>query len=114
MNDLVERLGQPQEIAVPINDEKDATFFKEAVERGYPHITFVKTGTTLGIPMDKEASDVRGGDFTKREGKIKVVGNLVLNYNRVRFHGELDIATGKGMGRLEYLGDFKPGDREAS
>jgi hypothetical protein len=110
MNDLVERLQQDQEVKIEVSTERDAKIFKEAMDHGYVHITFVKTGTTLGVPMDKAASDISGADLEKRQGKIKVAGNFVLNYNKVRFHGEVDIASGLGKGRLEYRGEFKPGD----
>jgi hypothetical protein len=114
MNDLVERLQIEQEVKADLSSDRAVQIFKEAVTRGYVHLTFVKTGTTLGIPMDKAASDVTGADLEKRQGRLKVVGNFVLNYNKVCFHGDVDLATGEGKGRLEYLGEFKPGDKATS
>jgi hypothetical protein len=86
--------------------------FKDAVERRYVHITFVKTGTTVGIPM-ADASDVSQVDLEKMRGKLKIVGDFVLNYNRVRFHGEINVETGTGTGRPQYQSEFKPSDRAA-
>jgi hypothetical protein len=47
----------------------------------------------------------KGADFEQGEGSVKIVGELVLNSTRVRFHGVIDLATLKGTGRLEPLED---------
>jgi len=113
MDDLVERLQAEQPIEASVRPEKTVAYYKEALDRGYVHVLFVRTGTELGIEMDKEACDLKGADFSKGTGRIQIVGSLVLNYDRVRFHGQLDLETLQGTGRLEYLGEFDPAEEFA-
>ena len=40
---------------------------------------------------------------------MKIVGGLILDYTRVRFHGTIDLATLRGTGYLEPLEDVEPG-----
>jgi len=42
-------------------------------------------------------------------GSVKIVGELILDYTRVRFHGTIELATLRGTGRLEPLEDVEPG-----
>jgi hypothetical protein len=115
MNDLVERLQKEQEVAIDISSDREKSLLRASfLEYAHPHITFTKTGTTLGVPMNQSASDLSGADFEKMTGKVKVVGDFVLNYNKVRIHASVDLASGKGLGRLEYLGDFDPAERKTA
>jgi len=105
MNDLVQRLTQEQEIVVSLRPEPTLQALKAALDRGYVHAKFTGTrgGTELGIPLDREMSDLSGADFEQGQGNIKIVGQLTLDYTKVRFHGTIDLATMKGTGRLEPL-----------
>lgn len=107
MNDLVKRLTQEQEIEVSLRPDPTLQAFRATLDRGYIHAKFPNTsgGTELGISIDRERSDLEGADFERGEGSIKIVGQLVLDYTRVRFHGVIDLVTLKGMGRLEPLED---------
>ncbi|HEX3530241.1 MAG TPA: MbtH domain protein [Thermoanaerobaculia bacterium] len=111
MNELVQRLTQDQEIEASLRPEATVPAFKAAIDRGYVHAKFPNTrgGTELLIPLDRERSDVSGADFEKGTGQVKIVGQLVLDYTKVRFHGTIDLSTLKGIGRLEPLGDVEPG-----
>lgn len=115
MNDLVQRLTEEQPIEASLRPETTLEYFKAAVDRGYVHVKFVNTrgGTELGIRLDEEASDVDGADWDAGTGSVKIVGTLILDYVRVRFHGTLDLETLKGTGRLEILEEVEPGYREA-
>jgi Core binding factor beta subunit len=103
MNDLVQRLTQDQPIIASIRPEATAARLKEAVDRGYVHIKFTETrgGTELGIRLIREQSDVTGANFEAGTGSIHIVGDLTLDYVPVRFHGDIDLASMAGTGRLE-------------
>ena len=116
MNDLVQQLTQEQPVEASLRPEPTLEAFKAAIDRGYVHVKFVNTrgGTELGIRLDPEASDLAGADFAAGAGSVKIVGDLTLDYTRVRFHSTLDLSTLKGTGRLEPLGDVEPGAGEAN
>lgn len=112
MNELVEKLTQEQEIEASLRPEANLENFKAALDRGYVHVKFPNTrgGTELGIRLDPDASDLSNADFESRSGSVKIVGVLILDYERVRFHGEIDLGTLKGTGRLEPLGEVSPAE----
>lgn len=107
MNDLVQRLTQEQHVVASLRPETTVQAFKEALDRRYVHIKFTETrgGTELGVPLDEEASDLSGADFDNGTGKVRVVGDLTLDYVKVRLHSTIDLATLEGTGRLEVLED---------
>jgi len=109
-NDLVERLEQAQDVEAGLRPERLLKYFKEQVDRGYVFMKFVRTGTELGIRMSRDECDLRGCDWEKGAGVAKLVGDLILNYNRVRYHGDLDLGTLRGTGRLEFVKETKPGE----
>jgi hypothetical protein len=117
VNELVQKLTKEQPIVASLRPEATLANFKEAVGRGYVHLKFTETrgGTELGIRLDPERSDLSGADFERGTGSVHVVGELVLDYVRVRFHGDVDLATLAGTGRLEVLEEVEPGfqSREA-
>jgi hypothetical protein len=110
MNDLVERLTAEQRI-VAGGPNPSAESFKAAIDRGYVHCKFTETrgGTELGIRLENDRSDWSGADFEAKEGPIKIVGTLTLNYVKVRFVGKIDLASLEGTGHLEVLGEVEPG-----
>jgi uncharacterized protein YbdZ (MbtH family) len=110
MNDLVERLQTPQAVEAGLRPERVLRYFKEQLDRGYVFMKFVATGTELGIRVDRDASRLEGADFDAGTGSVKLVGDLVLNYNKVRYHGDLDLATLAGTGRLEFIKEIRPGE----
>jgi len=110
MNELVKKLTQEQEIIASLRPEPTLEAFKAQVDRKYVLAKFTQTrgGTELGIPLDQERSDLTGADFANGTGSAKIVGELTLDYTRVRFHGTIDLATLKGTGYLEPLEDVDP------
>lgn len=104
MNELVERLTkeQPVETARP---EKTAKALKECIDRDYVHVMFKKTGTEVGIQLDRRECKLNDGNFEKGEGTIHLVGGLILNYDKVRCIAKIDLSTCEGMGMLEPVSD---------
>jgi len=103
MNELVQKLTQEQPIIASLRPEATPAQLKAAVDRGYVLIKFTETrgGTELGIRFIPELSDVSGANYEAGTGQIRLVGDLVLDYVPVRFHGHIDLATMAGTGRLE-------------
>lgn len=112
MNDLVQRLTEEQHVIASLRPEATVQAFKEALDRRYVHIKFTQTrgGTELGVPLDEQASDLAGADFDNATGTVKVVGDLTLDYVKVRMHAAIDLATLEGKGRLEVLEDEQTGE----
>ncbi|MBE9048263.1 MbtH domain protein [Pleurocapsales cyanobacterium LEGE 10410] len=106
MNELVQRLvtgNHPVEASLKPN--KTAEALKESIDRGYVHIKFTNTkgGTELGVRLDPEASNWQKADFESQTGKVHLVGNLTLNYEKVRCIADLDLQTLSGQGHLEPI-----------
>ncbi len=110
MNDLVARLTKPQEIAVSFRPEPTTRRLAEALERGYVLLRFLATDTELGVRLDRSRCDVRGADFAAGHGLLRLVGELVLDYTRVRCHADIDLARLAGTGRLEVLAQTTPAE----
>ncbi len=104
MNDLVERLTkeQPVETARP---EKTAKALKECVDRDYVHVMFKKTGTELGVQLDRRDCRFEGADYENSKGSVHIVGGLILNYDKVRCVADIDLSTCEGTGHLEPVSD---------
>lgn len=105
MNELVQKLTQEQPVIASLRPEPTLAELKAAVERKYVLIKFTETrgGTELGIRLDPERSDLAAANFDAGTGKIHIVGDLVLDYVPVRFHGDIELASLAGTGRLEVL-----------
>jgi len=71
-----------------------------------PRVKFTETrgGTNLGVRIDPAASDFSSADYEQCTGKIRIVGNLVLDYVPVRCVAEVDLSTFEGTGHLEVTG----------
>ncbi|MGH7998036.1 MAG: MbtH domain protein [Brasilonema sp.] len=106
MNELVQRLSEGEHLVeTSLRPEKTATALKESIDRGYVHIKFTDTrgGTDLGVRLDSEASRFNEADFEHQTGKVYLVGNLTLNYVKVRCIADIDLGTLEGKGHLEPL-----------
>lgn len=102
MNGLVKRLSGNQMIAVDTRPENTLQAFKAALDSGYVHVKFVDTdgGTVLGVHLNRDASDLSDADFDHGRGRIKLAGDLVLDYTPVNFHAEIALDTLEGTGSL--------------
>jgi hypothetical protein len=69
------------------------------------HIRFADTkgGTELGFSLDPEATDIRQADFDKGSGSVRLVGNLTLDYVKVRCVANIELETLSGRGHLETI-----------
>jgi hypothetical protein len=105
VNDLVQRLTKEQEVEASLRPEPTLQYFKAAVDRGYVHVKFTQTrgGTELGVRLDPERSDLKNADWENGTGSVTVVGELTLDYVKVRCHATIDLATLKGTGYLVPL-----------
>lgn len=92
-------------VEASLRPERSAAELRTAVERGYVFVRFTDTrgGTELGVELDRSACVLDGGDFTESNGRITLVGDLVLDWEPVRCIAEIDLATLTGTGRLERV-----------
>lgn len=104
MDELVQRLAEGDHPVVT-QRYRSAEELKQAVDRGYVLVKFTDTrgGTELGFRLDNAATDLSRADFSQAQGIIHVVGNLTLNYVKVRGVADVDLATLEGTGHLEIL-----------
>jgi len=107
MSDLVKRLSQgtAHPVEVSLRPERNVKTFKEALDRGYVHIKFTNTqgGTELGVPIDQSRTDSRAADFESETGRIRIAGDLMLNYVKVRCIADIELPSMQGQGHLEVL-----------
>lgn len=106
MSDLVQRLSQGSHpIEVSLRPTRTIAELKECLDRGYIHITFTGTrgGTELGVPIDRQLSDLTGADFERESGHLTVGGSLTLDDVRVRCIARIELPSLRGEGRLEPI-----------
>ncbi len=104
MDELVQKLSEGDHPVITRRAES-AEELKQSIERGYVLVTFTDTrgGTELGVRLDEEFTDLSGADLEQGTGTVHLVGNLVLNYVKVRCVANIDVTALKGMGHLEIL-----------
>lgn len=108
MNDLVQRLSEGQHpVEVSARPQRTVKALKDSLDRGYVLIKFTGTrgGTELGVPVDRDLSDLTGADFDNETGRLKLVGSLTLDYVRVRCVADIDLPSLHGTGRLEPIAE---------
>ncbi len=98
-DDLVTWLSQgdhPVEATAPSAEQ-----FLKRIESGYVNIRFTDTrgGTELGVRLDAGSREI--GGLERGNGKVRIAGDLTLNYRRVRLTAEVALETLKGFGRLQ-------------
>lgn len=104
MSDLVERLADGRH-EVAVEQYKDAADLKQSIDREFVLVKFTGTrgGTELGFQLDEQRSELEAADFESQKGHIKLVGELTLDYKKVRCIADIDIENLKGMGHLELI-----------
>jgi hypothetical protein len=107
VNELVRKLTEEQPVQASLRPEATLEYFEAAVDRRYVHVLFPGTrgGTELGVALDEAASDLSGADFEAGTGEVTLVGDLVLDYVKVRLHARIALDSLQGRGRLEVLED---------
>lgn len=104
MNDLVQRLSAGRHpIEVGLRPHRTVNALKEGMDRGYVHIRFTDTrgGTELGFSVDRGRTDVSEADFNGETGRLTLVGELTLDYVRVRCVARIELPSLRGEGWLE-------------
>lgn len=103
---LVDRLCKGEHpIEITLRPNVSAKAFKEAIDSGYVRVKFTGTkgGTELGIRINNEACDFQDAKFEPAGGSAKVVGDLTLDYTKVRCIADVDLQSLAGRGRLEKI-----------
>ncbi len=105
MNELVQKLTQEQPVIVSLRPHPTREGLKQALDRGWLHVKFTETrgGTELGVPIDRQGSDLSGADLDTGTGVIRISGPLTLDYVDVRLVAQIDIGTFQGTGHLEVV-----------
>lgn len=106
MSDLVQRLSTGRHpVEVSLRPERTMKIFKECLERGYVHVRFTATrgGTELGVPVDRERSDFTHANLDQETGHLTLVGELSLDFVRVRCVSKVELPGLSGEGWLEPL-----------
>ena len=107
MEDLVQRLAKGEHaVEASLRPEKTVKALRDRIERGFVHVRFTQTrgGTELGFSLDRERSDLSKADFEKQTGSVTLVGELTLDYERVRCVAEILLPSLEGTGHLELIG----------
>ena len=110
MNDLVKRLSEGSHpVEFSLRPERTLKLLREMLDRQHVLVKFTQTrgGTELGFPLDKSRSDLSQADLEAGTGKIRVAGELTLDYVPVRVVADIELPSMEGQGRLEILGDEK-------
>lgn len=102
-SDLVERLASAQPLAFVGRPESSRDELGAQLERGRVFVRFESTGTELGLKLNAGALSSARAAFQASASRIALEADLILDYRAVRFHGELELASLRGHGRLETL-----------
>jgi len=100
---LVERLCEgAHPIEASLRPEKTAKALKDRIEMGRVHIKFTETrgGTELGIRLDRKMLDLSQADFDNQTGTVRLEGELMLDYVKVRCIADISLQTLSGIGHL--------------
>lgn len=116
MSELVRKLAQGEHKVVfrSFRDEP-VEELKERIDKyNYVHVKFTETrgGTELGVRLDDARTDLSKADFDKGTGSVHLVGNLTLDYVKVRCVADIDLATMEGKGHLEVLEEEAPAAKQ--
>jgi hypothetical protein len=103
MSKLVERLCNGEHPIEASTRQKTLESLKERVANSHVQIKFTGTqgGTVLGVPIDRNRSDLRGIENDSGSAQIRIVGDLMLDYVPVTCVARIDLATLEGDGHLE-------------
>ena len=108
MNDLVKRLSEGSHaVEISLRPERTVKLFREMLDRGHVLVKFTQTqgGTELGVPLDKSRSDLSQANFDAETGKVRLCGELTLDYVHVRVVADIDLPSLQGQGHLEILAE---------
>jgi uncharacterized protein YbdZ (MbtH family) len=77
--------------------------FLQRIQAGHVSLRFTDTrgGTEFGLKLDPTASVVSKESAATPTGNVRLVGDLTLNYRKMRLVADLALDSLKGSGRLE-------------
>lgn len=104
MNDLVKKLTNGRHPVV-VSQYKDIGELKQSIEREFVLVKFTETngGTELGINLNQTLTNLKDANFEEGTGIAKLVGEITLDYTRVRLIADINLNTLKGSGCLELV-----------
>lgn len=103
---LVDRLCKgDHRVEISLRPNVSAKAFKEAIDTGYVRVKFTDTkgGTELGIRVNTDACNFQDANFDQAIGRAKVVGDLTLDYTKVRCIADIDLQSLAGQSHLEKI-----------
>ncbi len=103
---IVTRLSEGEHaVEVSLRPAKTVQAFQDCITRGYVHIKFPNTrgGTELGVRLDRDATDLSHADFSAQTGRVRLVGNLTLDYVKVQCISDIELETLTGKGHLQSV-----------
>ena len=106
-DDLIGFLSEGEHpVEAGLRPEKSVKLLHEAIDRGFVHVKFTDTrgGTELGFSLDTDASDLSQANFDEGTGRVRLEGELTLNYVKVRCIADLDLDT---LGRAGPFGSCR-------
>ncbi|HEY7818463.1 MAG TPA: MbtH domain protein [Vicinamibacteria bacterium] len=107
MSELVQKLAKGEhKVIIRSFQDNGVKELKERIDRyNYVHVKFTETrgGTELGVRLDNERTDLSKADFENGKGSVHLVGNLTLDYVKVRCVADIDLPSMEGKGHLEIL-----------
>ena len=106
MSPLVQALTEEQEVATDLRPDNSLNELGAAVERNFVHLRFVRTGTTVGLRLDRAASSLDA--LSSGTGRVTLCGDLVIDYEKVRVTAHLDLSSLSGRGSVKHLGTVDP------
>jgi hypothetical protein len=108
VSDLVQRLSQGlHPVEISLRPERTVEAVKACLDRGYVHVRFTGTrgGTELGVTIDPARTDVSRADFDRATGQLLIVGDLTLDFVKVRCSADVALPDMRGEGHLEIVGE---------
>jgi hypothetical protein len=96
VNDLVKRLSEGSHaVEISLRPERTVKLFREMLDLGHVLVKFTQTkgGTELGVPLDKSRSDLTQANFAAETGKVRLCGELTLDYVPVRVVADIDLPS---------------------
>ena len=76
---------------------------KSSTPSGRPTATNTQGGTTLGVRLDRDRSNVTQADCARQSGTVHLEGTLTLNDVPVWCIADLDLPTLQGYGHLALV-----------
>jgi len=103
---LVDRLCDGEHpVLLSLNPSPTLEHFRAAVENGYLRFRFIdiRSGPELGVRLDRNACDLGQANLAEARGTARLVGDLSLDYTKVRCVVDVDLETLAGHGHLERV-----------